>query len=248
MNDVRIIGVPCARDFAAGDDLAEILGDALVDAGGLQAGDIVVVTQKVVSKCEGRGRALAGIEPSPLATAHAKAGGADARLVELVLSEAARVVRMVRGVLITQTRHGFVCANSGIDESNVERGIALLLPEDSDRSAARLRDAFARRFGSAPAVIVSDTFGRAWRRGQVNVAIGIAGGAPIVDYRGAADPFGRELRATELAVADELASAAELVMNKFDRVPAAVVRGYALPAGEASIGALLRPIAEDLFL
>ena len=248
MNELRIVGVPCARDFLAGDDLTSILGDALDAAGGLQSGDIVVVTQKIVSKCEGRQRALADVTPSPLAEAHAQNGGADPRLVELVLSEAARIVRMVRGVLITQTRHGFVCANSGIDESNVERDVALLLPEDADRSASALRDGLATRFGTAPAVIISDTFGRAWRRGQVNVAIGIAGGAPIVDYRGAEDPFGRKLHATELAVADELASAAELVMNKFDRVPLAIVRGYTLPAGDASIGALLRPMAEDLFL
>jgi len=217
-------------------------------AGGLQAGDVVVVTQKAVSKCEGRLRRLDDVRPSELALRHATTAGADARVIELALQEACRVVRMSGGVLITQTHHGFVCANSGVDQSNVPPGYALLLPADPDRSAAELRAAFHQHTGIAPVVIVSDSFGRAWRIGQTDVAIGIAGAAPLIDYRGHTDRFGRELRATMLAVADELAGAAELVTRKTDGAPAAIVRGYALPDGPGGIASLLRPPSEDLFL
>lgn len=248
MAGVEIVPLPCTREFVAGDDLADYLARAVAAAGGLRAGDIVVVTQKAVSKCEGRVVRLSAVSPSPLAQTFAQAWDKDARVVELALRGARRVVRMVRGVLITQTHHGFICANSGVDRSNTGEDEAVLLPEDPDSSAQRLRLALGRRFGVLPVVIITDTFGRAWRRGQTNVAIGLAGARPFRDYRGSIDHSGRELHATVIAVADEIAAASELVMNKADGVPAALVRGYAMPPGEGKATDLVRATNEDLFL
>ncbi len=216
------------------------LGDIIVAAcrnepnGPLLDGDVLVVTQKVVSKAEGQ---LVAIDPTnPLSHK------------QLVEDEAVRIVRRRGDLIITETKHGFVCANSGVDLSNVERGQAALLPKDSDRSARRIRDIVRAQLGVEVGVIVSDTFGRAWRKGLTDVAIGVAGIAAVVDLRGTADALGRVMQVTEVAIADELASAAELVMGKSSGIPVAVVRG-ADPSWfrEASVSELVRPPQEDLF-
>ncbi|MGI9120724.1 MAG: coenzyme F420-0:L-glutamate ligase [Acidimicrobiales bacterium] len=234
-----LAGLPEVRP---GDVLAELIAAAAAVAGGghaagpgLRDGDVVVVTQKVVSKAEGR---LIELDPADPA--------ARRRLVE---GESVRVLRRRGDLLITETRHGFVCANAGVDLSNVERGQAALLPLDADRSARRVRDGLRARTGVEVGVIVSDTFGRPWRRGSTDVAIGCAGVAAVVDLRGSADALGRPLEVSEIAVADELASAAELVMGKAAAVPVAVVRGIDPTClRESSVRAeVVRPPAEDLF-
>lgn len=232
-----------------GDDLASLALDGCEgERIAPSDGDVFAFTQKVVSKSEGRIVSLAGVAPSALASRFAEESGRDPRLVEIVLREARRVVRMDRSVLITETRHGFVCANSGVDASNLEdEDTVCLLPEDPDGSAGKLRGALMERTGKKLAVIVTDTFGRPWREGQVNVAIGIAGMAALDDHRGLADPRGRKLLVSAIAVADEIASAAELVMGKLGRVPVAVVRGYPFEAGGGGIGPLLRSPEKDLF-
>jgi coenzyme F420-0:L-glutamate ligase/coenzyme F420-1:gamma-L-glutamate ligase len=228
--EIRLIGLDGIPEVLPGDDVPTLIGDAFDAAGvGLDAGDVLVVTQKIVSKAEGRLVRLREITPSIPARHFAERYGKDPRQVEVVLREAARIVRMDRGVIIAETTHGFVCANAGVDASNVAEETVCLLPVDPDASAERVRDALQARFGIAPGVIISDTFGRPWRSGLVNVAIGVAGLAPLVDYRGVYDAAGYELRVTVLAVADELASAAELLMNKLDARPVVVVRGYQPP-------------------
>ena len=192
--------------------------------------------------------ALSDVTPSGFAERIAARYDKDPRLVEVVLRESSRVVRMDQGVIITETRHGFICANAGVDQSNVEtHGEVALLPLDPDASAAAIRDAIAREAGAEVAVIISDTFGRPWREGCTDVAVGVAGMEALVDYRGVTDPAGHELRATVVAVADELAAAADLVMGKLDRVPAAIVRGYVYQPGETGASALVRPPEGDLF-
>ncbi|HMQ32742.1 MAG TPA: coenzyme F420-0:L-glutamate ligase [Chloroflexaceae bacterium] len=248
--EIRIIPVRGVGEVAPGDDLAGALLGALAGAGqALADGDVLVVTQKVVSKAEGRLVDPATVEPSPFARQIAAQGRKDAGFQEVVLRESRRVVKMANGVLITETHHGLICANSGVDESNVAGGrVVCLLPEDPDASAARLRAEIKERAGVSVAVVISDTFGRPWREGQVNVAIGCAGIAPLSDYAGVDDPYGYTMHATLIAVADELASAAELAMGKVDRVPAAIVRGYAYtPSEEATARALLRDPRFDLF-
>jgi coenzyme F420-0:L-glutamate ligase/coenzyme F420-1:gamma-L-glutamate ligase len=219
-------GIPEVRP---GDDLSSLLGDALERAGGLEEGDVLVVSQKVVSKAEGR------VEQ---ASDH----------VEVILREA-RAVRRRRGdLVIAETEHGFVCASAGVDRSNTPgEGWVVLLPRDPDASAAAIRAALAERFGVAPAVIVGDSFGRAWRQGTTDVAIGVAGMRPLLDLRGTRDTRGRPLEATVIAVADELAGAAELVLGKASGVPAALIRGYTVPAGEGSAHELVMPPERDLF-
>ncbi len=248
--EIRIIPVTSVGEVRPGDDLASLLLMAL-EAGGqaLASGDVLVVTQKVVSKAEGRLVDPAEVEPSPFAQQIAAQSRKDARYQEVVLRESRRIVKMANGVLITETHHGLVCANSGVDESNVAGGrVVCLLPEDPDASAARLRAALQAATGLAVAVIISDTFGRPWREGQVNVAIGCAGIAPLTDFAGVADPYGYTMQATLIAVADELASAAELVMGKIDRVPAAIVRGYLYaPSEDATARRLQRDPRADLF-
>jgi len=182
-----------------------------------------------------------------MAIAWAKETGKDARLVEVILGEARRIVRMDRGILIAETRHGFVCANAGVDSSNVEPGFATVLPEDPDASAERLRKALSDGFGQPVAVIVSDTFGRAWREGVVNVALGVAGLMPLLDYRGGSDSFDRPLTSTVIALADELASAAEIVTRKSAGTPVAIVRGAAEWAGDGNGRMLIRDPSRDLF-
>lgn len=248
--EIRIIPVTGVGEVRPGDDLASLLLVALEVSGqALEAGDVLVVTQKVVSKAEGRLVDPAEVEPSPFAQQIAAQSRKDAHYQEIVLRESRRIVKMANGVLITETHHGLVCANSGVDESNVAGGrVVCLLPEDPDASAARLRGALQAATGLTVAVIISDTFGRPWREGQVNVAIGCAGLAPLSDFAGIDDPYGYTMQATLIAVADELASAAELVMGKIDRVPAAIVRGYPYaPSEDATARRLQRDPRADLF-
>ena len=229
MSEVRLVPLEGIPDVESGVDLATLLGDAIERAGGLQADDVVVVAQKVVSKAEGR------IEET---SDH----------IEVILREA-RVVRRRRGdLVIAETEHGFVCASAGVDRSNAPgENLVVLLPRDPDASAASIRDALAARFGVAPAVIVSDSFGRAWRQGTTDVAIGVAGMQPLLDLRGTKDSRGYTLESTVIAVADELGGAAELVMGKTGGVPAVLIRGYHVPVGEGSGRELVMPPERDLF-
>jgi coenzyme F420-0:L-glutamate ligase/coenzyme F420-1:gamma-L-glutamate ligase len=247
--DVRIIGLAGIPEVHAGDDLAALIIDAGARAGGIEAGDVLVVTQKIVSKAEGRVVDLASVTPSPFAVEYAARFEKDARQIEVVLGETRRIVRMERGVLICETHHGFVCANAGVDASNVENtGTVCLLPVDPDASARGIRDRVRSTLGIEVAVIVSDTFGRPWREGHVNFAIGIAGIEPLIDYAGQRDPAGYELRVTQMAVADELAAAAELVHGKLARVPVAIVHGAEYGASQdASTASLIRAAERDLF-
>ena len=231
--ELRVVPVPGLPEVRPGDDLAGMVAAACEAAIGLRDGDVVVVTQKVVSKAEGR---LVEIDPE---IGHRP----------IVEAESVRILRRRGDLIIAETEHGFVCANAGVDLSNVEAGQAALLPEDPDRSARRIRDALTHRFGVEVAVIVSDTFGRPWRRGVTDVAIGVAGLRPVIDLRGTADALGRELQVTEVAVADELAAAAELVMGKSTGIAVAVLRGGD-PAwlGDGSVvDDLVRRPDEDLF-
>lgn len=240
-----ITGLP---EVAKDAPLAQLIADALKrSALSLETGDVVVITQKIVSKAEGQVRSLAAVQPSPRAVDMAHRIGYDPRHVEVILSQSVRVVREAPRVLITETRHGFVCANAGVDRSNTGgQDLVVLLPERPDKSARRLRDELREITGVPVGVVISDSFGRPWREGQVNVAIGSAGVLPLRDYRRLSDADGYELQGTELAVVDELASAAELVMGKLDRVPVALVRGAAV-SGEGSVRDLLRDPSTDLF-
>jgi coenzyme F420-0:L-glutamate ligase / coenzyme F420-1:gamma-L-glutamate ligase len=243
MNRLEVFGVPGLPEVRPGDDL----GRLIADRARLRAGDVVVVAQKVVSKAEGRLRDLRDVRPGPAAVEHAGRLEADARFVQVVLDESVRVVRGER-VLIVETRHGFVCANAGVDHSNVPgREMVTLLPEDCDRSAAGLRQRLVDLTGREVAVVVADTFGRAWRMGIANVALGVAGMPALLDYRGLRDDHGEEMQATVIAVADELAAAAELVMGKVARVPVAVVRGWRPEAPRGTGRDLVRPPEFDLF-
>lgn len=246
---VQLLPVVGMGEIEPGTDLAAVLAAALEEQGTpLQDGDIVVVTQKIVSKAEGCMVRLADVEPSPLAAEWAARWAKDARVVELVLRQSRRIVRMERGVIISETHHGLVCANAGVDCSNVGDDRATLLPVDPDASAERLRAALSQASGARiVGVIISDTFGRAWREGQTNVAIGVAGVEALRHFEGQLDPTGYELRVTMLATADELASAAELVMGKVDGVPVALVRGLGRALGPGSAAELVRPAATDLF-
>lgn len=249
MAEVRIITIEGIPEVHPGDDLAALIIER-VRAQGLafEDGDIVVITQKVVSKAEGRIVDLNDVEPGEFAREIAERWEKDARVVETVLRESARVVRMDHGVMICETKHGFICANAGVDSSNVEKlGTVALLPLDSDASAAAIRARIEREAGVPVAVIVTDTFGRPWREGHVNFAIGVSGMLPVRDYAGQVDPAGYELRVTQMAVADEIAAAAELAHGKLDRVPVALVRGYPYPRGDGSSRNLLRDPEKDLF-
>jgi coenzyme F420-0:L-glutamate ligase/coenzyme F420-1:gamma-L-glutamate ligase len=232
--ELRVIGLGSFPEIRPGDDIAAFIADSIERSDlGLHQTDIIVVTHKIVSKAEGRLVDLTGIEPSQMAIAWAERYGKDARQVEVALWESTRIVKMDKGVLISETAHGFVCANAAVDASNVSPNTVCLLPHDPDASAARLRAKIGAKFGyeaeEAPGVIISDSFGRPWRNGIVNVAIGVAGVAPLADYRGKHDAAGYELNVSVLAVADELAATAELVMHKLDGRPVALIRGYAPP-------------------
>ena len=235
-----VTGLP---EVTPGDDLAALLAERAQ----LAEGDILVVAQKVVSKAEGRLRDMREITPGSQALEIARQNGSDARQVQAVIDESVRLVRTER-VIIAETRHGFICANAGVDHSNVPGDEVLcLLPVDPDASAAALRDRLRELTGRTVAVIVSDTFGRAWRVGIQNVALGVAGMPAVVDYRGRDDDFGRAMVGTVVAIADELAGAAELAMGKTDRVPAVVIRGYRAEGEPGTGRQLVRPPAEDLF-
>jgi len=250
---LSILPVTLEEEVSPGDDLAGKLRSALEHHKmTLRSGDVLVVKHKVVSKAEGRVVRLREVKPSPAARRWAQSCGADARVIALALSEARRVVRQRivkgRGVLITETHHGFVCANSGVDVSNVDGGAhAVLLPEDPDRSASRLRFRIQRDFGLAIAVVISDSFGRPWREGLTDVAIGVAGMKPLVDYQGKRDPHGYVLHSTAEAVADEVACAAGLVCGKLNRTPFCIVRGFSYPRGRRTARDLIRAKDRDLF-
>ncbi len=242
-------GIPEVRPD---DRVGELIAQASVAQGTpVEEGDILVVTQKIVSKAEGRLVRLSTVEPSPLALRMAEESGRDPRLIELVLRESRAIVRMdpVRGILITETRHGFVCANSGVDASNVPGDdVVSLLPIDPDASARGIREELRRASpGHTVAVVISDTFGRAWREGHANFAIGVAGMDPFKDYRGTRDTSGKTLKVTRVAVADELAGAGELVMAKASGTPVAIVRGYPYSSATGGVGPLLRDRSADLF-
>ena len=241
MSEYRVIGVEGLPEIAEGDDLAPLIAGAVE----LEDGDVVVVAQKAVSKAEGRVRALDGIEPSRYA--REISGERDPRQTEVILGETARIVRLRPPLLIAETRHGFVCASAGVDASNApEAGTVVLLPEDPDGSAERIRARLGELTGRSVAVLVTDSFGRAWREGTTDVAIGAAGLRVLNDLHGERDPLGYELHATTIAVADEIAGAAELVMGKLARVPVAVVRGLDL-AGSGKGKNLVMPAERDLF-
>ena len=252
-DEIRIIGIPGLPEIKVGDNLGAIISAVITSAAikdqsvAICAHDILVVAQKVVSKTEGKLVWLDGVRPSKMAATWARAYGKDPRVVEVALGESVRIVRMDRGVLISETRHGYVCANAGVDTSNVAEGYVTLLPDDADASARGLRGFFQREMGVEVAVIISDTFGRPWREGLVNVALGVAGLEPLVDLRGKPDWSGQPLRVTVMAIADELASAAELVMGKCAGRPAALIRGYGYEAAESSGQSLIRTPEMDLF-
>lgn len=247
--DLRIIGVDGVGEVRQGERLIDLVERGLRSSRlALEPGDVLVVTHKIVSKAEGKLVDLKTIEPSPFAAQWAERYGKDARQIEVVLREAARIVRMDRGIIIAQTRHGLICANAGVDASNVAGAdMVCLLPDDPDRSARQLANDLKATLGFDVPVIITDSFGRAWRDGVVNVAIGVAGMQPLHDYRGAHDPYGYLMSASILAVADELAAAAELAMGKVDQRPIAIVRGYPYSAGDGSGYQLIMAPERDLF-
>jgi coenzyme F420-0:L-glutamate ligase / coenzyme F420-1:gamma-L-glutamate ligase len=249
VGEVRLIPITLADEIVPGASIADKLVEALRRGRQrLQSGDILIVKHKIVSKAEGRLVDLATVKPSAESTAWAEQYKLDARVIELALRESRSVLRRKNGVLITETQHGFLCANSGIDVSNVDGGsTALLLPEDSDRSAATLRRALKKKTGISVPVIITDSFGRPWREGLTEFAIGIAGMKPLRDDRGRRDPHGYELKASVEAVADELACAAGLVCGKLNRAPACIVRGLCYDPGPGAVRDLLRLAATDLF-
>jgi len=221
--------------------------DLILESSEINDGDILVFSQKIVSKNEGRMLNLSSVNPSLLANGIASSYGKDPRLIELILSESERIVRMENGIIIVKTKHGFVCANAGIDESNVQDGYATLLPRDPDKSASLLKERIEQKTGKKISVIISDTFGRPFRLGQTDVAIGIAGLEPILDYNGKPDTFGKIMRVTAIAIADEICSASELVMGKVEKCPIAIVRNYNFNFSNAKIQKLLRSEHDDLF-
>ena len=248
-NRIEVIGLRTLPEAHPGNDVARLLIAACEREGvGPKQGDVIVLAQKLLSKAEGRLVNLHGVTPSPLARQWAKEVSADPRFTEVVLRESRRVVRMSQRVLLAETRHGFVCANAGVDHSNVsQKDWVSCLPLDPDASARRLLRAIRAKCGVSVAIIISDTFGRPWRLGLTNVAIGCAGMRVVEDWRGRHDAHGRVLRATVLAVADELAAAAGLAMGKNAQVPAVIIRGYRFRAGRETARQLIRPAAEDLF-
>jgi len=240
---IQIIPVKIQKDIVPNDNLV----DLVLESTEIQDGDILVFSQKIVSKSEGRILSLSSVNPSLLANGISSSYNKDPRLMELILSESKRIVRMENGIIIVETNHGFVCANAGIDESNVQDGYATLLPEDPDRSANLLKERIEQKTGKNIAVIISDTFGRPFRLGQTDVAIGVAGIEPILDYSGKPDTFAKIMQVTAIAIADEICSATELVMGKVEKCPVALVRNYKFNFSDAKIQNLLRPKHEDLF-
>jgi len=248
--EIRAVGIEGLPEVQAGDDLAgQIIDAAAAQGTPIEDGDVVVVTQKIVSKAEGRVMTIDEVEASPLAVAITEGHRRDPRHTEMILRESRRVVRMDRGVIISETYHGYICANAGIDASNIPGDNAIcLLPVDPDASARRIRDTISERLGVDAAVLVSDTFGRPWRNGAINVSIGVAGFNPVISYVGEFDPHGNELHTTTIAVADELAATAELVTGKLLGVPVALIKGYPYERMEdADSRAIVRDPDKDLF-
>ncbi len=246
---ITVIGICGIPEVQENDDLTAIILKAISNQGVLlERGDIVVVTQKIISKAEGRTVDLIDIEPSPFALTIGRNTGSDPRHIEIVLRESRRIVRMDRGIIIAETFHGFICANAGVDASNVPgESCVTLLPHDSDKSADEIREKLEKHTGFPVSVIVSDTFGRPWREGTTNVAIGVSGISPLKDYRGTEDEHGYELKVSVAAWADEIAGCADLVLGKTDGIPVALVRGIDYTPCMASISLLLRPPEIDMF-
>lgn len=246
---LEVFAVEGIGEVDRGDDIGAMIVDAVFRSGGaIREGDVIAVAQKAVSKAEGAVVDLGTVKPSEFALQFAAAGAKDPRVVEVVLRESVRIVRMDRGVIISETRHGFVCANAGVDASNAAaEGQVTVLPKDPDLSARRARESIEKRAGVDVAVIVSDSFGRPWREGSVNVAIGVAGMAALDDLRGRVDDRGRVLRTSIVAVADELASAAQLVIGEMGRTPAAVIRGFSWTRADTGSAPLKRAHDKDLF-
>ena len=240
---LQVIPIKIQKEIESGDNLV----DLILESFEINDGDVLVFSQKIISKNEGRILSLSSVNPSLLADGIASSYGKDPRLVELILSESKRIVRMENGVIIVETKHGFVCANAGIDESNVKDGYATLLPDDPDKSANLLKDRIKQKTGKNVAIIISDTFGRPFRLGQTDVAIGIAGLEPILDYNGKQDTFGKIMQVTAIAVADEICSTSELVMGKVQKCPIAVIRNYNFSSSTAKIQEMLRSDHDDLF-
>jgi coenzyme F420-0:L-glutamate ligase/coenzyme F420-1:gamma-L-glutamate ligase len=247
--DITLIPIDGLPEIKPGDDLAAMLIRGLRTARrAFEPGDVLAIAQKVVSKSEGRIRKLADVVPGAEAVRMAAESGRDAKGLQVVLDETARIVRWQRGVLIVETRHGFVCANAGVDHSNAGApDTAILLPVDPDASATRIRDRVRTETGVDVPVVITDTFGRAWREGHLNVAIGISGLPALRRYIGEFDPDGYEMRVTEIAIADEIAAATELVMGKLDRRPAALVRGLAFTDSSETARTYVRPHDKDMF-
>ena len=240
---MQIIPIPFEKEITVDDDVSELI----LSSGNVLDGDIIVIAQKIISKQEGRIVELSSVSPSLLSQGISSQYGKDPNIVELILSESKRIVRMKNGVIIVETHNGFICANAGIDESNVVDGFATLLPLNSDTSAQIIRANIFKKTGKNVAVIISDTFGRPFRMGQTNFAIGISGLNPILDYAGTLDSFKRILRVTAIAIADELSASAELVMEKAKKCPVAIIRDYSFNFGENKINDLIRPENEDIF-
>jgi coenzyme F420-0:L-glutamate ligase/coenzyme F420-1:gamma-L-glutamate ligase len=248
MKRVELLGLEGIGEVSKGDSVGALICDACLKQNlNLLDDDILVVAQKIVSKSEGRVISLDDVQPSALAMELARQLNKEPALVEVILKESRGIIRMGGQALIVETHHGFICANAGVDQSNVGRKHAALLPKDPDASARQVRTEIKRRTGKKPAVIISDSFGRPWRVGTVDVAVGVAGLKTIKDERGMTDGYGYQLKAAVAAVADEIAAAAELVMGKRDGIPVAIVRGCEIERGEGSVRELLRPESEDLF-
>lgn len=244
MMSLQIIPVPIKKDIQKGDDLAHLFVSNFKD---VQDGDIIVVAQKIVSKQEGRLVELANVIPSILSVGLAAEYNKDPKLVEVILSDARRIVRLESGIIITETRHGFVCANSGVDESNLPPGFASMLPENPDRSASEFAQRIYEKSKKKVAVLISDTFGRPFREGQTNVAIGVSGIKTLDDYEGKKDTYGRTLRVTKIAQIDELCGAAELVMKKMQNCPFVVIRNFEYEPSDNQIQTIIRSKQTDLF-
>ena len=240
---MQIIPIHIEKEIGADDDISELI----IDSEEIHNSDILVVAQKIISKQEGRIVELSSVVPSLLAEGISSEYEKNPRIIELILNESKQIIRMERGILIVETKNGLICANAGIDESNVKNGFATLLPLNSDESAENIRKEILKKINKTVSVIIADTFGRPFRMGQTNCAIGISGMNPILDYAGTKDSFEKPLRITAIAIADELCSAAELVMKKATNCPIAVIRGYDFKNENSSISDLIRPQNEDLF-
>ena len=240
---MQILPIPIDKEITVDDDLSKLI----INSADIHNGDIIVIAQKIISKHEGRVVELSTVKPSLLAEGISSQYKKNPHIVELILSESKRIIRMKNGLIIVETNHGFICANAGIDESNVVNGFATLLPVNSDKSAELIRIKILNETGKKVAIIISDTFGRPFRMGQTNCAIGISGMNPILDYSGTLDSFDRILRVTAIAIADEFSAAAELVMEKTKKCPASIIRDYSYDFADGSFDDLIRPENEDLF-